>query len=128
MLYSVMFFGALGVVPLIHRAYEVAGDTSDPFESYVSVCLGSSALRTHIIDYAGISAARVTVYRMVYRTVADTVLLHASDDLLESVQVLHRVSVEFDIGDVSAVCQSVIRSFEPDLLKCVYRIIYGNME
>ena len=44
MLYSVMFFGALGVVPLIHRAYEVAGDTSDPFESYVSVCLGSSAI------------------------------------------------------------------------------------
>ncbi len=65
MLYSVVFFGAFAVVPLIHGSYQIACDPSDPLETYVSISLGSSALRTNVIDDTGVSAARVTVNGMV---------------------------------------------------------------
>ena len=97
MLDSVMLFRTLAVVPLIHGSYQISGDPSDPFESDVTFSFGSSALRAYVVDDTGISAARVTVYGMVYRTIADAVFLHASDDFLKCVKVLHGIAVKLDV-------------------------------
>ena len=52
---------------------------------------------------------------MVDRAVADARVVHAADDLLKGVQVLGRVAVQLDVGDVAGVGQLVVGRLELDL-------------
>ena len=87
-----------------------------------------SAARAHIIDDAGITADRIPVYRMVYGAVSHAVFLHTADHRFESLRVLRRISVQFHITDMARIGQRMIRTFDPDLFKGAYRIIYRYME
>lgn len=128
MLHSVAQLGALGVVPLVDGADEIAGYAADALEFAVAVILGASAVRAAVADEAGIAADRVAVDRMVDRAVADAGVLHVADDVLESLEVVLRVAVELDIGDMAAVCQGVIRSLLLYLLVGRDREVDRDME
>ena len=65
---------------------------------------------------------------MVYRTVTDTLFFHVANDLFKCVEVLCRVAVKLHIGNMSAVCKSMIRSFQLDFFESAYREINRNME
>ena len=71
MLYSVMLLGTFTVVEAVESAYEVACDTAYAVECHIVVVLTASAARTLIAYDACVSAARVTVNRMVDSAVAD---------------------------------------------------------
>jgi hypothetical protein len=60
-LYTIVLFSSLGIVPLIHGAYQISCDPSDPLEALISVFLSSSALRAYVVDNAGVSAARLAL-------------------------------------------------------------------
>ena len=128
MLYPVFLFRRLGVVPVIHGTDQIAGDAADSFKADIAFTLLTVALRTLIVDNAGIPAAWVAVDRMINRAVADSAFFHAANDFLEGIQIFERISVELDIGDMAAVGELMIRCFQSDLLKRVNRIIDRNME
>ena len=88
MLYTVMLFGCFCIVPSVHCSYKIACYTADTLKSCVIAVVASSALGADIADYTGISAAGISVDGVVDRTVADTRLLHTSDDLLKCFKVL----------------------------------------
>ena len=88
MLYSVSFFSSLTVVKSVNRAYKITCDTADTLKSRIVAMVASAALGAYIADYTGLSAAWISVNRMIYRAVSDTGLFHASDDLLKRFKVL----------------------------------------
>ena len=76
----------------------------------------SSASRADVVDDSRVSADRVSVYRMVDRTVSDAGFLHESDDRFESLRVLRCIAVKFNIADVAGITQRMIRAFQADLI------------
>ena len=107
---AVFNFCAFCVVEVIKSSYKITGDSADSFKM-LAVFLFSSAFRTFVTDNSGESAFRVAVNRVVNASVANAGFLHAADNLLKSIKVLERVAVEFDIGDMTRVGKSMIRSF-----------------
>ncbi|MPN35146.1 hypothetical protein SDC9_182641 [bioreactor metagenome] len=65
---------------------------------------------------------------MVDRAVADALILHEVDDLLEGFEVLRRVSVQLDIGDMARVGQRVVGRFDADLIVRADREIHRDVE
>ena len=88
--YSVLNLGSFSVIEPVERAYKVSGYSSDTLEAYLMFFLGTSALRTYISYDTRISAARVTVNRVVDRAVAYSAFFHAADYLLKSREILQR--------------------------------------
>ena len=126
MLYAVGFLGALCVVESVKRAYQVAGDAADTLErDLLFLAVAAWAL---VVDDAGVAALRVAVYRVIYRAVADALLLHAADYLLECVEVLQRVAVKLDVADVAGIGQRMIGRFDGKFFKRVDGEIYRHME
>ena len=79
-------------------------------------------------NYTTVAAAWITVYRMVDAAVTDSRILHTANDGFKCFQIICRISVHFHIGDMSSVCEFMIRSFLLNLLKCCYVIVYRYME
>ena len=69
MLYSVTNLSTFGIVETVERANKIACNSSYSLKRY-SVLFASSAGRTYISDYSGISAYRVPVNRVIYRAVS----------------------------------------------------------
>ena len=118
MLDAVVLLGPLGVVEVVERAHQVSGDAADALDRLVGGFV-AVAVRALVADDAGVAADRVAVDRVVDRTVADAGLLHAADELLKGLDILAGVAVQLDIGDVAAVGQRVVRSFQPDFFEGV---------
>lgn len=72
MLYSVVFLGSLGVIKAVKRSDKVSCNTADPVKCYRIGMFLSAAAGTRIADDSGISAARITVNRMIDSSVAYT--------------------------------------------------------
>ena len=113
---------------MIHGSYQISGYSADSLESDIAFFLFAVALRALIINDSRVSAARVSVNRMVDGAVSDSGFLHASYYLFERIKVLKWVSVKFNVGNMSAVGKFVIRSFQSDLFESIYRVVYRNME
>lgn len=65
---------------------------------------------------------------MVDRTVTDAGFFHAADELFKSVHVLKRVAVQFHIGDVSAIGESMIRCLQTYFIKGIDVKVDWNVE
>ena len=128
MLYSISFFGSLAVVESVNSAYKIACYTADTLKSCVVAVIASSALGAYVTDYTRVSAAGISIYGVVYRAVADTRFLHASDNLLKCLKVLKRVAVKLYIADMTCVCECVIRRFQLDFSECVDGEVNRYME
>ena len=128
MLYTVSFLGRLGIVPFIHSTYKISCDTSYSFKALVAVVFCPVAAWALVVYDACEAAYRVSVYRVVDGAVAYAALLHASYHLLESVQILARISVKLNIRYMSAVGQCMIRSLKLDLIESTYVIVNRYME
>ena len=98
MLDSVFFFAGLSIVPVVHSAYQVAGNSSDSFEIFVAVPLSSSTGRALVVDDSRITAYRISVNRMIDGTVTYAAFLHAPYDFLKGVQVFQRIAVKLYIS------------------------------
>ena len=127
MLDTVALLGALAVVEAVERAHKIARDAADTLEGLVRR-LAAAAARAGIADDAVKAADRVAVDRVVDGAVADAALAHEAHDLLECWQILQRVAVHFNIGDVPAVRQRVIGRLDAELVKGGDRIIHRHME
>lgn len=128
MLDAVAEFGALGVVPVVDGADEVAGDAADAFKVTLAVVLGAAALWAFIADDAGVAADGITVDRMVDRAVADSGFLHAADSVFKRLKIRLSVAVKLDIADVSAVGEGVVWSFPFDLVEGGELVVNRDME
>ena len=127
MFYTIPLFRTLGVVEVIQCTYQISGDPADPFKGSFPGFV-SAAAGTGVTDDAGVSAGRVMVNRMVDGAVPDTGFLHAPYDVLEGIQIFQRISIQFDVCNVPAVGQLMIRCFQTDLVVGGNIIIYRNME
>ena len=65
---------------------------------------------------------------MVDGAVADAALAHKAHDLLECGQILQRIAVHFNVGDMAAVRQRMIGCLDAELVKGRDRIIHRHME
>ena len=115
------------VVEVVQRPHQIPGDAADALDRLVWGFV-AVAVRALVADDAGVAAHWVAVDRMVDRSVADAGFLHAADELLKRFDVLAGIAVQLDIGDVSAVGQSVVRCLQPDLFKGVDLEIDRDME
>ena len=70
MLYTVMLFSTLAVIETVKSTYEVTCDTTDPVESNIVGVLFSAAAGTSLADNTCVSAAGITVNRVVDSTIA----------------------------------------------------------
>ena len=128
MLYTVMLFGCFCIIPSVHCSYKIACYTADTLKSCVVAVIASSALGAYVTDYTRVSATGISVYGVVYRAVADTRFLHASDNLLKCLKVLKRIAVKLYIADMTCVCECVIRCFQLDFSECVDGEVNRYME
>ena len=71
MLYTVVLFRTLAVVDTDESTNEIAGDTAYPVECNVVAVFLTSAVRAGLADDTCVSAAWVTVNRVVDSAVAD---------------------------------------------------------
>lgn len=126
MLYAVGFLGALCIVEAVKGANKIACDTADTLKG--DLLLPAVAAGALVVDYSGVAAARVAVDRVVDCAVADTLLLHAADDLLERVEILERIAVKLDVADVTAVGEGVIGRLQLDLAERADVVVYRDME
>ena len=92
------------------------------------LCLASAAHRAFVAYYSGISAYRIAVNRVIDRSVADALLLHASDNLFKCSKICRRVSVGLNITDMSCVCKSMIWGFDFDFFKSADVVVNRNVE
>ena len=70
--------------PVVMIFLAIAGDTLDTLmNGLIVLSFGTSAERALITDDTGISAYGIAVNGVVDSAVADTLFLHAADDLLE---------------------------------------------
>ena len=102
-------FVAFGIVEAVKRSHQITGDAADPFE--FDVAFFAATVRTNVVDNPVVSANRIPINRMVDRTVTDTSVFHGPNDLFKSIDVFRNVAVNFDIGNVSGIRQSMIRGF-----------------
>lgn len=79
-------------------------------------CLAAVAVRALVLDDAGVAADRVAVDRMVDGKVSHIRVVHGADDGLERLDVLRRVAVHLDVGDVARVLEGVIRRLDADFI------------
>ena len=128
MLNSVCNLGALCVVEAIERSDEISGYSADSFKAVASLGFLSAALGAGVSDYTGKAAARVSVNRVIDRTVANAGFLHAADNLFKRGQILKRIAVKLNVADVSGVCKSMVRSFNLDFCERIAGIVYRYME
>ena len=92
------------------------------------MAFATSAARANIANHAHESANRVAVHRVVDGAITDTDLRHVLHDLFESVQVLRRVAIEFDVADVASVGERMVRSFERKLLESRNLVVDRHVE
>ena len=92
------------------------------------LALTTAATGANITDDTHITADGVTVNGVVDGAVADAEVVHAADDGLEGFHILCGVAVQLHIADVTCVTQSVVGSFQTDLVVSGDGIPYGDME
>ena len=88
----------------------------------------SSASWANVIDNACVSADRVSVYRVVDRSVSYAGFLHESDDGFECLRILRGIAVQLYIADVTRIREVMIRCLDGDLLERSDREVYRNVE
>lgn len=118
MFYSVAFLRAFCIVKMLERTDQIAGDAADTF-NWLIFRFFAVAVRALVSNDAGIAADWVAVDRMIDRAVTDAGFFHAADELLKSIHVLERVAVQFHIGDVSAIGESMVRCLSRILSKAL---------
>ena len=126
MLNSVVLFCALCVIEVIKCSYKVSRNSADTLELNVSFL--SAARGAGVADDTGVAAYGVVVNGMVDRAVADSVVVHKAYDLLECVKVFGRVTVDLNVGDMTTVCEVMVRAFDSDLIGRGDLVMYGNVE
>ena len=77
----------------------------------------TAALGTLVVDDPGVAALRIPVDRMVDGPVPDAAGSHVPHEGLEGVDVACRIARQFDVRDVTAVGEGVIRSLNADLVR-----------
>lgn len=97
------------------------------FNGHTLACV-SAATGANIVNNTIIAAHGVTVYRVVYRAIADACFFHAANNTLKRIDVLANIAVKLYIADVACVCQRMEGCFFLDFLKCADGVINGNME
>ena len=115
MLHPVTFLGAFGIIETLNRADQIARYSPYAFKRN-TVRLVSSALWAFVVDYPSISACRISIKRMIYSAVPDAAFAHIFYNTLKSIEIILKVAIKFDVGDVSSICQLVIRGFESDFI------------
>ena len=89
----------------------------------------ASAVRTFCDSFLRIleSAVHAAVAVVVYRAVSDIISVHEVHDAHNSLRVVCRISVDLDIEDVSAACESVVWTLDLSLVLWSTFVIYRHM-
>ena len=128
MLYTVVLFGALGVIETIEGSHQVTGDAADALEGHVVLRFGAPALGAYVLDDAVVAAHGIAVDRVVHRAVAHAAILHMADNGLERLKVVAGVAIKLHVADVAAVRKRVIRSLDSYLVERADVVVHGHME
>ena len=80
-----------------------------------------------VFNNAGVAADRVTVNRVVYGKVAHVGIVHGTNQSLEGLHILGRVSVHFHLSDVARSFQLVVRGLDADFIQSLNVVVYRHM-
>ena len=109
---SVVEFSQFGIIPTVGGTYEIACDALEP------VNIVRVAFRTFL--QVGrrilIAAVHASVAVVVYRAIADVVLVHEVDDIGYGLGVVSGIAVDFHIEYMTAACEFVIRRLDLGLV------------
>ena len=73
------------------------------------------------------SAVHAAIAIVVYRAVADVILVHQVYDVHDGLRVVGRISINFDVEDVSSSCEVVVRSLYLGLVLRRALVVYGHV-
>ena len=122
-------FGFFAVVPTFERADEVAGNAAEALKEDIPFGFKAATARATIaLDDAGETADRVAVDGVVDGAVADAGFFHMADDGLKSFNIIGRIAVELDVGNMTGVAEIVERGLLIDFLKGGNIVVDRNME
>ena len=121
--YTVVELGKFATVPSVGCTYKVACDALQ------LVDVVTVALRALMQIFGGvlISAVQATVTVVVDRAVANVVLVHQVNDVHDSLWVVGGIAIDFDVEDVSASCNLVVRSLNLGLVLGAALVVYRHM-
>jgi hypothetical protein len=112
------FLSLLAIVPAFEGTDEVASNTAETFEAAFAIAFFAAAVWTGVaLDDAREATDWIAVNWVVDRAVADATIVHFADDSFESGDVLRRVTIELDVGNVTGVTKIMIRGFDFDFVE-----------
>ena len=85
------------------------------------------AVRALVLDESRVATDGVAVNGVVDGEVAHVRIVHRADDLLECLDVLRRVAVHLNVGDVPRVLERVVRRLDADLVVRADVVVDGDM-
>ena len=85
------------------------------------------AVRALVLDESRVAADGVAVDGVVDGEVAHVRVVHGADDFLEGLDVLRRVAVHLDVGDMPCVLERVIRCLDADLIIGADVVVDGHV-
>ena len=111
MLHPRSFFFSFRRIPSVHRADQIAGDATNPFN-----LLFLATRRARGIDRSLEAAVTAPVDGMINRSVADVFGSHEPDDRFDRFRVMGERPVDFDISDMTRVTELMVRCLQPNLV------------
>lgn len=109
---AVFKLGELRIVPTVSRTDKIAGYTLEAID-VVTVAIWTFF---KILLRVLISAVHAAVAVMIYRAVADVVLIHQINDIADRLRVVGGIAINFHVENVAAAGQFVIRSLDLGLM------------
>ena len=125
---AVVDFRLFGVIKAVQSPYQITGNAPNTLKIGLPIPFFSAALRTDVVDNAGVTAYRVPVHRMIDRTISNPGFLRTAHHLFKGFQIIGRIAVQFDIGNMSAIGEIMIRGLYFNLIPGGNIIIDRHME
>ena len=121
--HTVIQFGQLGLVPTVGRPDQVTGNALQ------AVYMPTAAFGTHFHLRFGIlvPTSHATVTVVVYRPVADIILVHHVHHAHDGFRIMGGIPVDFHVEDVAAPCQVVIGCLNFGLMTGTAFVIHRHM-
>ena len=109
---AVVELGKFATVPAIGGADEIASDALQAVD-VVAVAFGALG---EVVGGILVAAIHTAVSVMVYRAISHVVAVHQVDDIGNGLGVVRGIAIDFDVEDVSASCERMVRTFNFSLM------------
>ena len=104
MLYASSFLGFLAIIPAFEGTYEVAGNAAKTLEAKLAICFVATTTWADIaFDASGEPTNWVAIDWVVYGAITDASFFHMTNNCLEGLDIVGRITIHFDVGNMTSV-------------------------